>query len=144
MQKTDDMLISEVKDGSYEAFDQLMKNHQKEVYRVAYSFARNSDSALDISQNVFLKAYEHLQTFRGNSAFKTWLLRITWNESMNWIKKNKKHQSFEPVKDQISGTGSNADNDMIEGENKLLLLRSMYGLNTRYRLAVVLRYFENY
>lgn len=144
VQKTDDMLIAEIKDGSFAAFDQLMKNYEYEVYRVAYSFTRDIDSALDVSQNVFLKTYENLNTFRGSSTFKTWLLRIAWNESMNWIKKNKHlrmHQNFDDL--DIS-SDQNTELDVLAVENKVMLLRSLYGLNTRYRLAVVLRYFENY
>ncbi len=144
MQKTDDMLIAEVKDGSHEAFDHLMQKHQTEVYRIAFSFTRNVDSALDVSQNVFLKAYENLNTFKGSSAFKTWLLRIAWNESMNWIKKNKKHQMHQEVDEMVIGSDQNTDADLELREDKVMLLRSLYDLNTRHRLAVVLRYFENY
>jgi len=144
VQKTDDMLIAETKEGSYEAFDQLMKNHQEEVYRVAYSFTRNVDCALDVSQNVFLKAYENLNSFKGASTFKTWLLRISWNESMNWIKKNKKHQMHREVEDLEIGSDQITDREVESREDKVMLLRGLFNLNTRYRLAVVLRYFENY
>lgn len=144
MQKPDDMLILEIKDGSLEAFDQLMQNHQGEVYRVAYGYTKNSDSALDISQNVFLKAYENLNAFKGSSTFRTWLIRITSNESMNWIRKHKRHQMHEGVEEMEIRAEDMTGNDLESSENKLALLRSLYDLNTRYRLAVILRYFENY
>ncbi len=144
MLKTDEVLIAETKDGSLEAFNQLMQNHQDEVFRIAHSFTRNTDAALDVSQNVFLKAYENLGKFRGSSTFKTWLLRIAWNESMNWVKMNKKHQTHMEIGDLDIGAEQKADRDVETVEDKTMLLRSLYDLNTRYRLAVILRYFENY
>lgn len=144
MQKTDDMLVAEIKDGSLDAFDLLMKKYEEEVYRVAYGFARDTDSALDISQNVFIKVFENLNSFKGSSAFKTWLIRIAWNESMNWIKRNKRHQMHQELEATQISAVHKPDAEVEFTEDKVMLLRSLYDLNTRYRLAVVLRYFENY
>ncbi len=101
---------------------------------------------MDISQNVFLKIYENLGQFRGDSQFKTWLTRISYNEGRNWIKKNQKNLSAEDL-EIIAGTiesESNQEDDLLARENKARLLRCLYGLNTKYRLAVILRYFEDY
>ncbi len=144
MQKTDDMLVTETKDGSLEAFDLLMQKYEAEVYRVAYSYTRDTDSAMDISQNVFIKVFENLNSFRRSSTFKTWLIRIAWNESRNWIKRNKRHLMHQDVEATQISTVHKPDAEMESTEDKIMLLRSLYNLNTRYRLAVVLRYFENY
>jgi len=144
--KDDSLLVEEIRNGSQASFEQLMERHQKQVYRVAYSYARNKEHALDITQNVFIKAYENLYKFRGDSQFKTWLLRITCNESQNWIKKNLRYQSEENLEPMLQENRQaiNQEDEMLAKENRALLLKSLYELNTRHRLAVVLRYFENY
>jgi RNA polymerase sigma-70 factor (ECF subfamily) len=140
------MLVQEIQNGNQEAFDKLMQNHQHKVYHIAYGFAKSKEGALDISQNVFLKTYENLDRFRGDAQFKTWLLRITYNESHNWIKKNRKHTMFENFDTSNEETASSIthEDEYLISENRTLLLRSLYELNTKYRLAVILRYFENY
>jgi len=158
VQKDDSTLVTEVRHGSHTAFEQLMERHQAQVYRVAYSYTRNSEQALDITQNVFIKVYENLHKFRGDSQFKTWLLRITGNESQNWLKKNFRFRSFRSFRSyrsyqheddmepliNIEKTGPNQEEELMNSENRTLLLRSLYELNTRHRLVVILRYFENY
>lgn len=135
-------IINEVRSGSEESFDKLMVNYQSHVYNVAYSFTKNPENALDISQDVFIKVYKNLNSFRGESQFKTWLTRIALNESQNWLKKNKRHIDMEDIQEK-SGHVENKD-ELLAQENRTVLLRSLYELNTKYRLAVVLRYFENY
>ncbi len=139
---TESDLITDVRTGSEESFDQLMQNYQSHVFKVARTFTKDSESALDISQDVFIKVYKNLSTFRGESQFKTWLTRIAFNESQNWLKKNKKHIIMENINPN-TGQVDHEDKTLAE-ENKTILLRSLYELNTKYRLAVVLRYFENY
>ena len=92
-------IINEVRAGSEESFDRLMLSYQSHVYNVAYSFTKNPEDALDISQDVFIKVYKNLNSFRGESQFKTWLTRIAFNESQNWLKKNKRHIDMEDIQE---------------------------------------------
>lgn len=135
-------MVNNVKNGSLESFDLLMQNYQEQVYKVALSFTKNQDSAMDVTQNVFLKAYQNIAGFRGDSLFKTWLTRIAYNESQNWQKKNKHVFSDEDPDKTAAFDG--IEEEYLANENRTTLLRSLYTLNTKYRLAVVLRYFENY
>jgi len=146
LEKSDEMLVNEIKDGQLESYDELMQRHQKNVYRIAFSFAKSDQGAMDIMQNIFLKAYENIGRFREESQFKTWLTRISFNESQNWIKKNKKHNMYEDLNNHLAeaSTGDTQEDEYLALENKTILLRSLYGLNTKYRLAIILRYFENY
>ncbi len=97
---------------------------------------------MDVTQNVFLKAYENLTKFQGKSQFKTWLMRIAYNESNNWMKKNKFNISAHDP-DILPSDSDQEDNYLVQ-EHRALMLQSLFQLNTRYRLAVILRYFENY
>jgi RNA polymerase sigma-70 factor (ECF subfamily) len=145
--KSDDMLIEEIKNGNQASYDELMQKYQNHVYHIAYSFTRSPDDAMDLLQNIFLKAYENLKKFRKESQFKTWLMRITYNEGQNWIRKNKKknlHDKIEFAHTSSAGLIPSHEDEYLVSENKALLLRCLYDLNTKYRLAVVLKYFESY
>ena len=145
--KTDDMLIDEIKNGQQTAYDELMQRHQSHVYHIAYNFTKSAEDAMDLSQTIFLKAYENLKKFRQESQFKTWLMRITYNEGQNWVRRNKKNL----IQEDLDSSGVLAahlkpsqEDEVLASENKALLIRCLYELNTKYRLAVVLKYFENY
>jgi len=146
LEKSDEMLVKEIKDGQLDSYDELMQRHQQNVYHIAYSFAKSEQGAMDITQNIFLKAYENINRFREESQFKTWLTRISYNEGQNWVRKNKKHLTHEDISNHLTEVSSpvTQEDDVLAMENKTILLRSLYGLNTKYRLAVVLRYFESY
>jgi RNA polymerase sigma-70 factor, ECF subfamily len=70
------------------AFDELMIRYERQIYRVCYRFVDNRDDAMDLAQEVFIKAFEHLPTFRKESSLKTWLYRIAINHCINYKKKN--------------------------------------------------------
>jgi len=146
LETTDNLLIEEIKKGSMKSFDSLMIKYQVQVYRLAFGFAKDKESAMDITQNVFIKVYEHLNKFQGKSQFKTWLTRIVFNESQNWVKKNRKHYLNDDLEgvSMIDNNSPDQEGEYLARENKAILLRSLYELNTKHRLAVILRYFENY
>jgi len=145
MEKTDMQLIEQTLSNNLQAFDELMKRYQKLVYSIGYSFGKTRENALDISQDVFLKVYKKLNTFKGNSSFKTWLTRISFHECINWQKKNSKYSDNKNPEefDMNLSTQTTQEDELFAKEHKAMLLRSLYELNTKYRLAVVLRYFEN-
>ena len=68
--------------------DYILANQDK-FYRLAYSYVRNQDDALDIVQNSVCKALEHYETLRNEHAIKTWFYRILVNESLLFLKKEK-------------------------------------------------------
>lgn len=145
MEKPDNELINETLAGNLQSFDSLMIRYQEFVYSIAYGFGKTKENSLDITQDIFLKVYKKMNTFKENSTFKTWLGKVAYNEGVNWSKKNKKflhHDDAEDLKSEIAEF-HNQEDQMLVSENKTLLLRSLFELNTKYRLAVVLRYFEN-
>jgi len=68
--RTDEELIKDVQSGRLEAFDQLMQRFQVYVFRIAYGFGKSKQNAMDISQNVFLKSYEKIDSFKKRSTSK--------------------------------------------------------------------------
>jgi RNA polymerase sigma-70 factor (ECF subfamily) len=143
--QNDSDLIQKTLDDDLTAYDELMKRYEGLIYKISYGFGKNKENALDITQNVFIKSYQKLATFKGNSSFKSWLVKISYNEGVNWVRSNQKFSKQENIDDHLelpSISLSNED-EYLAKENKSQLIHCLYNLNTRYRLAVVLRYFEN-
>ncbi|PIE33538.1 hypothetical protein CSA56_11475 [candidate division KSB3 bacterium] len=86
--RSDFELIDLTLEGDQEAFDLLVKRYSGSIYTLAYRMLRNQDDAADICQEVFLKAYEALRTFRKKSSFHTWLYRIATNSCINYLRKH--------------------------------------------------------
>src|SRR6266478_7786886 len=87
-QDADATLVDRYLSGDMSAFDELMIRYVRQIYRVCYRFVENRDDAMDLAQEVFIKAFEHLPTFRRESSLKTWLYRIAMNHCINHVKKH--------------------------------------------------------
>ena len=142
---SDQELVEKTLSGDLEAFDELMKRYERLVYKVAYGFVGDSESAFDVSQTVFLKAYKALSGFRKEANVKTWLMRITYNESINWMRRPSErsgiHQSIDDASSELTADASQ-EIHLERKESRRKIAKAMEKLNERYRLAVVLRYFQ--
>jgi RNA polymerase sigma-70 factor (ECF subfamily) len=85
----EDLLVEKARRGDVEAFSSLMVKYERRVYRMARQITQNDEDAEDVLQDTFLKAYEHLKSFQGQSKFYTWLTRIAVNESLMKLRKRK-------------------------------------------------------
>jgi len=139
---SDQELIGEIRTGSAVAFERLMKRYEKLVYKVAYGLTGHRESALDVTQNVFLRVHSRLSTFRGEGDLRSWLLRITANESLNWNRSQRRHRASE-LSDEIPAGMAPPQEDLFDRRERWKLIRdSISSLNPKHRLAVVLRYVE--
>ena len=142
LEPTDDELIEEIGSGSDRAFETLMRRYRRLVYRVAYGFTGDRDSALDVVQETFLKVYTKLGSFRGEGKLKNWIVRIAANEAMNWKRSSLRIATDELEESSFSGPDLRADGDFgaraMAGQ---VLARSLAALGPRHRLAIVLRYY---
>jgi RNA polymerase sigma-70 factor (ECF subfamily) len=77
---TDAELVQACRDGQREAFDAIVERHQRHVYQLCYRFAGNHEDANDFAQDVFIRAYRGLKTFKGQASLGTWLYRIAVND----------------------------------------------------------------
>jgi RNA polymerase sigma-70 factor, ECF subfamily len=78
-QASDEQLVEQSLGGDSQAFALLYDRHRERVYRLAYRFVANKTDALDLCQEIFVKAFESLASFRGQAKFTTWLTRIAAN-----------------------------------------------------------------
>lgn len=80
---SDDLdLVHATKNGDIAAFEQLVKRYDRKLFRIAQSVTHNTEDAQDVVQEAFFKAFQHLEKFREESKFSTWLIRITVNQSL--------------------------------------------------------------
>jgi RNA polymerase sigma-70 factor (ECF subfamily) len=82
-------LVEQVRAGDIAAYDTLVRKYERQIFRIAQHITQNREDAEDVMQDAFLKAYEKLDQFQGNSKFYTWLVRITVNESLMRLRKRR-------------------------------------------------------
>ena len=140
--KTDDVLVAEARSGGVQAFDQLMLRYEKLVCKVAMNYVKTKQNALDVTQNVFLKVYKNLDSVTAEGMFKPWLLRITYNESINWIRKGKRHEGHDELEHAELSATADQEATLVRHERQQQLIGGMKQLNPKYRLALALRYAE--
>ena len=88
-QHPDVALVERVRAGDVSAYDTLVRKYERQVFRIAQHITQNREDAEDVMQDAFLKAYEKLDQFQGNSKFYTWLVRIAVNESLMRLRKRR-------------------------------------------------------
>lgn len=121
---------------------QLMDLYAEKVYLLAYSFVKDKGLAEDISQEVFLKAYKYLDSFRGEAALKSWIYRITVNTSKDFLKKKSMKQLLmeSSFLENFKRTES-TEASFLKADRNEQLLQTILTLPTKYREVIVLYYF---
>jgi RNA polymerase sigma-70 factor, ECF subfamily len=84
-------VVEDVLRGNRDAFEEIVFLYRNQVYAAAWQLTRNSDDAMDVTQEVFIRAYRSLSSFKGNAKFSTWLHRIALNTSIDYIRRRKRH-----------------------------------------------------
>src|SRR5689334_1058355 len=92
---TDDELVDAFLAGRRDAFDVIVERHRRQIYLLCYRFAGNHEDASDLAQDVFIRAFRGLRTFKRQSSLATWLYRIGVNTSLN--KASAKRPVTEPI-----------------------------------------------
>lgn len=82
-------LIARAREGDFAAFEELVRLHQGKVYALALGITKNAAEAEEVVQDTFLSAFQHLDTFRGDSRFSTWIFRVASNHALMKLRKKK-------------------------------------------------------
>lgn len=143
MDFSDQELVSEIRSGSAIAFERLMNRHQNLVYRVAYGYTGDRESALDVTQETFLKVHTRLRSFRGTGEVKSWIVRIATNEARNRGRTERRHPTLALDEASFRDPAPSAEETRVRESRERALERSLATLRPRHRLAVVLRYYGN-
>src|SRR5246127_5992113 len=85
-------LVAAAKSGDISAFETLVGRYERKIFRLAQNITQNREDAEDVMQESFLKSYQHLGEFQGNSRFYTWLVRIAVNQALMKLRKRRPNQ----------------------------------------------------
>ena len=101
----DQPLVKAAQQGDMVAYEELVARHRDKIYARAFTMMRNEEEALDLSQEAWVKAWQRLAQFQGDSSFATWATRITINVCLDRLRKNKRQQaeSIEEMNEESGG-----------------------------------------
>jgi len=137
---TESVLLDRVIQGEKEAFEEIVTKYQSFCYTLALRILKNPMEAEEATQDSFIKAYRSLKFFNRKSKFSSWLYRITYNTSISYYRKQKKHETFEIVKyDRIHGV-ENKHSETLD--KKRFLEEAISKLNEQDASIITLFYFE--
>ncbi len=142
--ETDEQLIQQALDGDKEAFRKLILRYQSKVYAVAYKVARDQKDAEDITQEVFLQLYRSLSQFHGDSAFSTWIYRISMSKALDYKRKLARTPSYQSEEiDESLSTKETPESSLIKKEEQGLILEFVDNLPPNYQDVVKLYYLQH-
>jgi RNA polymerase sigma-70 factor (ECF subfamily) len=143
------VLVDAARKGDISAFESLVKRYDRNVFRIAQHITQNREDAEDVVQDAFLKAYQNLGQFQGQSKFYTWLVRIAVNEALMRLRRRRPERMVsldEDVKTEedsmpreIADWTPNPEQQYTQGELKDILSRTIQGLPASFRTVFVLR-----
>jgi len=147
-------LIAQIRDGDQRAFNRLVHHYYNRVFRTAFGVTRNEENAKEVSQQTWIKVWNKIDTFKGDSAFSTWLYRITTFTALDFLRANKKHQRLDSIEaseenegiKSIQITSDNLDEQPRSSLRKKEVMdgfqKALQNLNEQHRTALVLREIE--
>lgn len=135
-------LIDQVKKGDLKAFKTLVEEYEKPISNVVIGLLGDTPEAEEVGQEVFLKFYMKIDSFRSDSSLRTYLTRIAINLSLNELKKRKKNRERFVYEEDISFQPGFDEND--SNELKEVVEKALQKLNPSLRAVTILRMIEGY
>jgi RNA polymerase sigma-70 factor (ECF subfamily) len=138
-------LLKRIAEGERELFGELVLKHQDFIFNVVSKYVRFEEEARDLTQDVFLKAYENIEKFRGDSKLSSWLYTIAYNLSMNWSerKAGRETQLDDEFAETLAEPESLAD-EIYDRELQLAKIAEVLAdMPEKYRAVIKLYYFED-
>lgn len=145
MDISDEALVDGTRSGDAQAFNRLMQRYQGAVYHAAHRVVGNAHSAMDITQEVFIKAYRKLEGLKAGALVRPWLLRITYHEAISSMRGPVGREL--PLNDDALKQGVNDAAEIgarVEREQlRAALIEAMSSLNPEHRTILMMRYFDD-
>lgn len=133
-------LVSEARQGSRDSFERLLLRYERPIFNAAYRILHDYEDAKDVTQNVFLKAFQNLEQFNARHRFFSWVYRIALNESINLSKSRRRFNGAEDTGIEVRDTPENLLSRKELGE---LVQAALMSLEFEYRVLIVLRHFNH-
>lgn len=146
-------LVARAQRGDASAFTELVSRYERRIFRLAKNITQSDEDAEDVLQEAFLKAYEHLDGFQGQSKFYTWIVRIAVNEALMKLRKRKTDRTVsldetidtgeENVVREIAVWEDNPEQRYSQQEIREMLDKAIMSLRPAFRAVFVLRDVED-
>src|SRR2546429_9306122 len=142
-------LVQAAKKGDVSAFEELVRRYDRNVFRIAQHITQHREDAEDVVQDAFLKAYENLGQFQGQSKFYTWLVRIAVNEALMKLRRRRPERMVsldedvktedDSVPREVADWSPNPEQLSTQSELREILDKTIHGLPATFRTVFVLR-----
>ncbi len=148
----DEALVIAARKGELTAFEELVFRHRDPIYARAFSMTRNEEDAVDLSQEAWIKGWQRLEQFQGDSSFTTWMTRIVINLCLDHLRKQKRHRadSIEAMDDESGGVERqmpvvtvNPTAGLERAELRQKIDGALDQLSAEHRTVLVLHEFED-
>jgi len=145
LEDPDSDLVGRVQGGDIDVFEELVRRHSRRVFGALAGILGNLDDARDATQEVFLKAFEHIGTFQGRSKFSTWLTSIAINTGTELLRQRKPVETLDQEDEedfrprQIQSWTDNPEEFVVAAQRDKLVREGILRLPQKYRVAVLLR-----
>ena len=137
-------LIAKARRGHIEAYNLLVSRWEKRIFNYLYRLVKDREDAMDLSQDVFLKAHQNLSKLEDVARFGPWLFRIAHNEACSLLRKNRPETDLDALVEGESWGGTAAGRRMLPVEVSLTVERALAGLSEDQREAVVLKIYQGF
>ena len=147
----DEALVRASQRGNMKAFEELVARHRDKVYARAFSMMRNEEDAIDVSQEAWVKGWQRLKQFQGDSSFLTWMTRIAINLCLDALRKQKRQraESIEGMEEETGGVERqmpvitvNPTAGLERSELRQRIDKALGQLTYEHRTVLVLHEFE--
>jgi RNA polymerase sigma-70 factor (ECF subfamily) len=151
------LFIERLQSGDPVAFEQLVNERSGEIFGLLYRLTENREEARDLTQETFLRAFQSINSFRGEADLRTWIYRIAINQARNrwrWWRRRRRESTLsldstddaghQALISRLKSDNSDPEHDALTRERERMLNRALKGLRRVYREAVVLRDIEGF
>jgi RNA polymerase sigma-70 factor (ECF subfamily) len=148
----DEELVKSAQSGDMAAFEELVARHRDKIYARAFSMLRNEEEATDLSQEAWVKGWQRLVQFQGDSSFATWMTRIVINLCLDQLRKNKRvrSESIDEMNEETGGVERqlpvitpNPTEGLERSELRARIDKALGQLSYEHRTVLVLHEFED-
>jgi RNA polymerase sigma-70 factor, ECF subfamily len=148
---SDEKLVRAAQKGDMAAFEELVARHRDKIYARAFSMMRSEDEAIDLSQEAWVKGWQRLKQFQGESSFVTWMTRIVINLCLDQLRKQKRHraESIELMEEESGGVERqmpvvivNPTEGLERKELRQRIDKALGQLSNEHRTVLILHEFE--
>ena len=136
---TRNIFIEQLQKGEKHALEAFVNDNRTKVFRVCLAYVQNEHDAADVTQDVFIKALEKIDQYKGGAKISTWLIRIAINLSLNFLRDNKKR--LQQVDSENIVVVSDNKDRLMTSEIKKMVRKAIYSLQERQRKVFILSFY---